>query len=319
MRSRTLDLVKYVYMIIICFWHTGWIGSLFKGYSPVEFFFISAGFFLYGASVRGVSLIDYVKSRLLRLYPALIISLLVYVIFLNDPYNIFDFLYEATLIRDVVHIEGMNTINRVVWFVSVLFWGGLLVMSVLKATKNILLCFVAAMFIYVSILMICGNFNDTFRCVGIFYVPFWRGVAGLLLGVVIAYLARKIDDLNISDCYIKWIGIVGILSFCLSILFMFLPYKTEILSLCCYCVVMLASIISDRIVRDKCLQLPDITYEMFLLHLIVIKFTVKLLDLLGWIQYSWLKYVTYVAILLLASYMLNRLVKYLRCLILKIL
>lgn len=319
MRSKTLDLVKYIYMIIICFWHTGWIGSLFKGYSPVEFFFISAGFFLYGASVRGVSLMDYVKSRLLRLYPAFIISLLIYALFLNDPYNIFDFLYEATLIRDVIHIEGMNTINRVLWFVSVLFWGGLLVMTVLKATKNVVIFLIVAIFIYVSILMCSESFNDTFRCVGIFYLPFWRGVAGLLLGAVTARLARKIGELNVSSCCIKWIGVVGLLSFCLSIILMFLPYKTEFLSLCCYCAVMLACIISDRLVRDKCIQLPDITYEMYLLHIIVIMFIVKFLDLLGWIQYSWLKYATYVAVLLLASYVLNRLVKYLRRFILKIL
>ena len=191
--------------------------------------------------------------------------------------------------------------------------------AILKATKNMLLFLLVAAFIYVSILISCRNFNDTFRCVGIFYVPFWRGVAGLLLGVVTARIAQKIDDLNISRCGIRWIGIVGILSFCLSILLIFLPYKTEILSLCCYCTIMLACIISDRIVQDKCIQLPDITYEMFLLHIIVIMFTVKFLDLLGWIQYSWLKYLTYMAVLLLASYVLNRFVKYLRGLILNIL
>ena len=318
MRSKSLDLAKYVYMIIICFWHTGWIDSLYKGYSPVEFFFISAGFFLYRSAIRGTSLIDYVKSRLQRLYPAFVISLLIYAILLKAPYNIMDFLYDATLIRDVIHIEGMNSLNRVIWFVPVLFWGGLLVMSALKATKKIVLFLLGAVFIYVNILMSCGNFNDTFRCVGIFYVPFWRGVAGLLLGVVIGSIATKVDKENISDCCIKWIGSVGILSFCLSIVLLFLPYDTEILSLCCYCAVMLSSIISDKIVRGWCPQLPDITYEMFLLHIIVIMFTVKFLDLLGWVQYSWLKYVTYVAILLFASYVLNRLVKYLRSLILKI-
>lgn len=317
MRSRTLDLVKYVYMIIICFWHTGWIDSLYKGYSPVEFFFISAGFFLYRSSVRGISLSDYVKSRILRLYPAFIISLLIYVLFLSDPYSILDFLYEATLMRDVIHVEGMNSLNRVVWFVSVLFWGGLLVMSILKVFKNIVFFFLISISIYIGILKSCGNFNDTFMCIGMLYVPFWRGVAGLLLGSIIASLVRKINDINISYTCVKWIGLVGILSFCLSILLMFLTYKTEILSLCCYCFVMLATIISDRIVPDKFHQLPDITYEMFLLHLIVIKFTVKFLDIVGGLQYAWLKYATFVAILLFASYMLHRLVKYLNSLIFK--
>lgn len=317
MRSRTLDVVKYVYMIIICFWHTGWIDSLYKGYSPVEFFFISAGFFLYRSSVRGTSLIDYMKSRLMRLYPSFIISLLLYVILLRDPYNILDFLYEATLIRDLVHIEGMNSLNRVVWFVSVLFWGGLLVMSLMKVTRNIALFSFVAISIYASILIYCGNFDDTFRCIWILYAPFWRGVAGLLLGVVIARLTRKVSDIKLSGSYIKWIGVVGLLSFCLSILLMFLPYKTEMLSLCCYCVVMIASIISDGIVKERLPQLPDITYEMFLLHLLVIMFAVKFLDVVGCLQYAWLKYAIFLAILLTASYMLNRLVKYLQNLILK--
>ena len=317
MRSKALDLVKYIYMMIICFWHTGWIDSLSKGYSPVEFFFISAGFFLYRSSERGVSLSDYLISRLQRLYPAFIISIIVYAIFLNGPYKILDFLYEATLMRDVVHIGGMNTLNRVVWFVSVLFWGGLLVMTILKLTKNTMFFLIASLSIYIGILLKCGNFDNTFICLGVLRVPFWRGVAGLLMGVVIARLARRIEHLNISDAYIKVIGGIGVFLFCLSLLLMFQSYKTELLSIFCYCFVILASIICDRVVPFKLPQLPDITYEMFLVHLFVIKVAVKFLCFIGLVKYSGLKYITFVIILLVVSYLLNILVKCLRSTIFK--
>lgn len=317
MRSKTLDLVKFIYMMVICFWHTGWIDSLFKGYSPVEFFFISAGFFLCRSSERGISVTDYMISRLRRLYPAFLISIIVYAIFLNGPYKLHDFLYEVSLMRDVVHIAGMNSLNRVVWFISVLFWGGLLVMTILKITKNTMFLLIASLTIYIGILIKCGNFDNTFVCLGCLWVPFWRGVAGLLLGVVVSRLTRKIEDLNFSDSYIKVIGAIGILLFCLSILLMFLPYNTELLSLSCYCVVILSCMICDKAGLLKLPQLPDITYEMFLMHLFVIKVAVKLLYVAGLLEYSSLKYTTFVIILLVLSYLLNSFIKYLNRSILK--
>ena len=89
---------------------------------------------------------------------------------------------------------------------------------------------------------------------------------------------------------------------------MFLPYETELLSLICYCIIILACMSCKDLFPKIRLKIPDITYEMFLLHLLVIKVAVKILDKIGLIDVIVLKYMTYFILLVIISYLFNRVV-----------
>lgn len=309
MRSRSLDLVRFIYMLIICLWHTGWVESLCKGYSPVEFFFLTSGFFLYRLSEKATSIPCYFKSRLKRLYPAYIISLILYVVLLSENYRVLDFIYELSLVQDFVHVVGMNSVNRVVWYVSVLLWAGLLTFIVLRFTKNTVILLLTAICLYCCILGLCGNFNDTFVDFGIIHIPFWRGFAGLILGAVLAQTHTHINYSHEKPKSMYLLGVMGVIAFVLSLVLMFLPYETEFLSLFCYCIIILACMSCRDVFSKVDLELPDITYEMFLLHLLVIKVAVKILDMIGLLDMVILKYITYFILLVVISYLFNRVVK----------
>ena len=310
MRSRSLDLVRFIYMLIICLWHTGWVQPLCKGYSPVEFYFLTSGFFLYRLSEKTTSISYYVKSRLKRLYPTYLISLILYVVLLSENYRVLDFIYELFLVQDFIHIQGMNYANVVVWYVSVLFWAGMLVLLVLRLTKNVVFLLVCALFIYWGILKLCGNFNETFINWGIVHIPFWRGFAGLILGACLARIDKYMKSCELDERFYRLLRIAGVLAFVISIVVMFLPFKTEILSLLCYSIVVLVCISTPNNIRIKSHNLPDITYEMFLLHMLSIAIAVKALDMVRLLDILSLKYATYILILVVLSYLLNRLVKY---------
>ena len=286
-----------------------------KGYSPVEFFFLTSGFFLYRLSVKDVGIIAYFKSRVLRLYPAYLISLILYIILLCDSYSIFDFIYELSLMQGCISIPEVNCANRVVWYVSVLVWGGFFVFLLLKRTKSTILLLGISLFIYFMLLGACGSFDDTFSNWGIIHLPFWRGIAGLLLGACLSKINDDFNNNKIKDKTFSFIWIIGIVAFILSLILMFLPYKTEFLSLLCYCIVLLACMSSEDKFSRALPNITDITYEMFLLHLLIIKITVKSLDMVGLLDLSIMKYITYFMFLIAVSYLYKRFIKYLMSLI----
>lgn len=105
------------------------------------------------------------------------------------------------------------------------------------------------------------------------------------------------------------LGVMGVIAFALSLVLMFLPYETEFLSLFCYCIIILACMSCRDVFSKVDLELPDITYEMFLLHMLVIKVAVKILDMIGLLDMVILKYITYFILLVVISYLFNRVVK----------
>lgn len=63
MRNHYLDALKFIFIIIISFWHAAWWNSLHHGYLPVEFFFIVSGYFIYRESGKNISIKEFSKKK----------------------------------------------------------------------------------------------------------------------------------------------------------------------------------------------------------------------------------------------------------------
>lgn len=197
-RNKAFDLVKIVCTVIIILHHTEFFyGILNRGYIAVEFFFIASGFFLYHSfkNKPEVSTIHYFLKRARRLYPEYWFAFLVLFIarlFVHTiPYSHwYSPILELLMLQNVGIPFEHEGINYPCWYLSVLLFGGTLVYFFLRRlSRNIFNIVATIISIGVYLFFISQSLNiEQWGTVGVFYLPFWRGMADMMIGTLIYQL-----------------------------------------------------------------------------------------------------------------------------------
>lgn len=329
MRNELLNLFKFILILLVCFHHTAWWNNLNHGYIAVEFFFMVSGYFLFQAyNAKGMSLIDYFRHRLLRVYPTYFIVLIVYLLFsivfyqFYNEYNKVNWILSA--LRDLTLLQsvGLNIFdvasvrfNPPDWYISAFFWSSMIIYWLLKF-KNVykIILTVLVLCVYSFYFIFNERGLDEIWCyVNIFYMPLWRALAGISLGVLLGGLLQNI---LIKEFLLKYklvfnlITIGSIITICFCII---TPKDFD--WLCCLCFLcVLLNILSPKGLgcyfnNNRYLKIvPDISFEILLIHQMLIPVTVKMLSLLGVSEIHFLKYISYVCIVIVVAYALQKIV-----------
>lgn len=325
-RNHWLDLLKLFFIIVISFWHTGWL-TMTHGYLPVEFFFIVSGYFIYKTyEKKKLSICDFFKSKCKRLLPLYWFVLICYIAIstlapqLYKPADLLSkflgiitdsLLLQATGITTLLS-DNIFRYNNPDWYLSSFFWGGMIVYSMLKYKKIRLFIFACIIIttygIYYTYL---GNtFNEYWNYFGVIYMPLWRGVAGMSIGALLGILLGK-QDFNLFIQRNKLIfNFATIISLILCISSLYNKSNWDIFILIPYTIIT-ANAVSphgiNQYKRINCILkwVPDISLEILLIHYFLIIINVKICDTLGILSVDYLKHTLYIAILITSAIFLK--------------
>ncbi|MCR4691867.1 MAG: acyltransferase family protein [Lachnospiraceae bacterium] len=210
-RNYTVEIWRIVYAAVILGFHyfsKHEMQPFHAGYLGVEFFFLLSGYGLF-VMHDNMKLPDYPKfalSRLLRLYPLYLASMffmLLVKLFTHQqtiaqlPGYIKSCLAEFFMLQcGPLGNEVMIAAN---WYVAVLFWGSLVWMLLMLIFKKIfsgnliasLMGLITAFGIYGYYFVKIGKIDVIFS-----YYAFLRGLAGLGLGIFMAYLSNLFSGIQ---------------------------------------------------------------------------------------------------------------------------
>ncbi|MCM1138965.1 MAG: acyltransferase family protein [Muribaculum sp.] len=329
MRNHYLDALKFIFIIIISFWHTAWWDFLHHGYLPVEFFFIVSGYFIYHESGKNISIKEFSKKKFFRLYPTYIIILIIYIglsILYQGLYpgtenaNMWmSITREATMLKSSGLFEltdvPMIEFNGSAWYVSSFFIGGIVVYLINGSRKLRAYIFSAiAIVFYAWILFFSENgLNGYWGYISIFYIPLWRGIACMGIGSLLGILNESDSFNEIRDRFALSFNCLALISLVVGIICCFVPGGYDWLGILCFIILVLNILqptsISSYFNKLKYARyVPDISLEILLIHKFTIILTAKIITTLGLLDYSMLKYVMYVLVTVSAAFAIQKFV-----------
>lgn len=330
-RNHWLDFLKLTFIIIIAFWHTAWWINLRYGFLPVEFFFIVSGYFIYASSLKKKSFGKFVTDKIKRLYPTYLIILLLNAVYSlsfpqfysNSSYEYFglSLAREALLLQSVgldklfivFKINLMRT-TPTAWYVSVYFYGAIMLYWILthlpkKWATYIISAIVAG--VYGFYIFVWDGTLEIWTYKSIFYMPLWRGLAGMSVGILLGMTMRNEHINNWIGTHKVYFNILSIAALAGAFYSFFSPTDIEWVGVICFVFILanavspngLGSFINDRKYANL---LPDISLEILLLHWMLIPVSVKIANTLGVLSINALKYIIYATVVLTVSYIFNK-------------
>lgn len=218
-KLKNVEFLRFVFIIFIILFHmTGLNGSLAKsfmdeiplyhdlvvnsgfvlGYFCVEFFFVISGFFLLVTTNFSVSLIDFAKKKIMRMWPVIAFSLVLYWIFsLFTPliWKKYANIYSFLLLNNVGITTQSGNLSTI-WFVSALFWTLLYFFFIIKYISRVWVNFIVAITTVLSFAFIIHWVGIKYTITNNYYIfnfGVMRAIACIGLGYFIGvfYLEHK--------------------------------------------------------------------------------------------------------------------------------
>ena len=294
-RFLALDALRGLAALWVVYFHV--YGGL--GYLAVDFFLVLSGFILahrYLYSDKPTSAAVFVSHRVARLYPLHLYTLLVFVLVHWLMYwtmpsfpdgALFTFVQNLTLTHNIgLNPQGL-TWNYPSWSVSVEFWVNILFIFLITRKTSSGWLFLLSTFGLVSLVRLHGNLNaQTEMYFSILNAGLLRGMASFLLGILAyrVYLFYR-DDWRVTR-YAVWLeaacvlAVVGMLwsrtgdSAGMDV---FVPYVALLM-------VAIFAFEQGWLSRGlrKLAYLGDISYSVYLNHLVVLMIFRHLAPQYGW-------------------------------------
>lgn len=329
MRNHYLDLLKFLSIIIVSFWHTGWWTSLHHGYLPVEFFFIISGYFIYRTSKREKSLACYTKKKFLRLYPTYIIIFVVYLVLALLAPTFYPGIWKANIpisvLREVTmmvstcifEMTGMPLVvfNSHAWYVSSFFFGGIVIYSVSRFRRGKVFIFssIATLF-YLWILFISEKgLNGYWGYESVFFIPLWRGIAGMSIGALIGIFNENVKIKEYVGSNISVFNIFTVLCLISCFVCCFIDGDFDWIGILCFIIVFVNLLQSEglSVYFHRCQYaryVPDISLEILLIHKFTIILTAKILTMADLLGYDIIKYISYFVITVSSALIIKKII-----------
>jgi len=278
-KLNNLNFLKFVAIIFVALFHLN-VDLCPKGFLFVEYFFIGSGFLLYYSFLKNNNLIDYIKKRFVRLYPAYIASNLLMI-------ALYRYYGQDVNIEKIIHTFVFtsysfipNTPPVIGWFVPALFWGSVFVFILLKIcfkfNINISLLLINSLLLYVYILICTHSLSGrSLMVMGYLLKGTLCSIAGISLGCYICIVSLKYKD-AINKFILQIIEVFAILLLVVNItnkdtvyssIFVVLSFAMLIF---CFCAN--KTLISRFINNKYCGSLGNIVFSIYLSHTIVIKY-----------------------------------------------
>lgn len=299
-------------MVLICLWHYNPGHFISSGYLGVEFFFLLSGYLMYSAIKKKTPVMDYLKKRYSQLLGKyLLVLILMHIIkgCIAAYGGTFSFIDALTsLLPECLLLQNIGVFHSTgylfpTWYLSVLIYGGTFILLLHNNLGSKWGGVISALIVIGTYTYLIRDFGsiECWNTIGCFYIPFWRGVAAMTIGV---YIHRYIDILNIQYNAIGAIGTI------LATVFTILITITQkgldeyvLLLLVCIVTNLFTSVYSTSMSQKLSVihlsYCGELTYEMFLLHPFVIIFcnTMNLESRIGAVGASF----TYLIVILLLS------------------
>ncbi len=207
-RDYTVELWRFIFCIVVLglhFFAKTEYRFFRAGYLGVEFFFLLSGYGIYTYYIRKMQgkkfgekwylFGTYIGSRLIRLYPLYLISLLCMLAFraVSKHWSFMDCIsYFKRGWAEFLMLQCGPLGNEVLisphWYVAAFFWGSIILLLVLMLTGRFggyVLCPLASFFLYRYYFQLIGKIDVIYS-----YHAVLRAIAGLALGIFIGFLAQ---------------------------------------------------------------------------------------------------------------------------------
>lgn len=193
--------ILFTLFVISCHFISS-LGIWNSAYLSVEFFFILSGFLFFLTFNKELSVLDFIKNKLIRFYPLIIFSAIICGVFrtkIDIPNMLSDFLF-----LQVPFFHWEVGLAPAAWYVVTLFWVLVFFFYFLKTqrreTMNIIIgCLV--FFMYGGIVQYGSSIDSAFGYKGdigyIIKAYLARGVAGVGTGYLLAQIWQQTKDVTI--------------------------------------------------------------------------------------------------------------------------
>lgn len=220
-RDVRIDILRLLFALVIVVHHIdGAILSVSDtGYLAVEFFFFLNGYMFITKDVDKLPSDNFLRV-LKKLLPLMIATMIIFVSFeiLYFDYTFSDASYIA--FYSLIDAFGLNilgfpspNLNVVLWFVSAL----IISMAILQIIWNrfgrdsiIQICPLAILLVGIMY-EFCGNINGIWGMEHKHYWEIFRGFAGIMMGILIYRLTKKIHCFNLSTTGITMVQLFTVL------------------------------------------------------------------------------------------------------------
>lgn len=213
-RNYLVELWRFMFCIAVLGLHfftkieSEWFHA---GYLGVEFFFLVSGYFIGSYYTKKLEskkiterlkeVINYIFSRLKRLYPFYVIAL-IFMLIINTFINHLGFRGMLKLLKSCLAefflIQwtplGGEVLISADWYVPAVFWGGLVFVILLAFTGKIgglLIAPITSFFIYRYYFLLIGKID-----IIVYHHCILRGIAGIGLGVFIYFLCLSLEKIK---------------------------------------------------------------------------------------------------------------------------
>lgn len=248
----TLNIFRGFFALMVAFLHmSAWYDSkilnnnlILNSYIFVDFFFVLSGFvitsnYIYKANFKTI---DFIKKRLLRVYPLHLITLLIFVLlelaknyigsrYINnstDFNNVYNFIGNLFLANSI-YLPTFNNLDYLTWNFPSWSISAEVISYIIFAIilKNILKKWFSSFYyisLFLSILafLILFSINDNFNYFFTYDFGFLRCIAGFFSGVFAYYIYKKTLETNVFFNKLYIINILEIFS--IFVLFTLLNY-----------------------------------------------------------------------------------------------
>ncbi len=287
--NHAINFLKVIFIYIIVIHHTNLLkGTMLRGYIGVELFFITSGYFLYQTFLnhRNMSVLEYGKRRLTKLYPHYLFSFIIMALYTmtysaaDNPVKPTEFIPEILMIQNIGIFDG--GINYPCWYMSVLFWGSIVIFLTLRHIPEKLFNFVSVGFTAATYTFFWIKYGqiESFRTVLIFYMPLLRGIADMLLGIIIFKLKEMIPK-RFYTKYCHAFQFAEIFSLTSVIILLFANFKADFLEILLLSVLLFTvsnpSSVLNSLGNNRFIDcIGKYEYAIFLNHAVVIKIALEI-------------------------------------------
>ena len=210
-RNTAVDAMRFIFMCILCPLHCPAVNPFPNGYIAVEFFFILAGFFIYQSyrNHSDVGTVDFTLKKIKRFLYPLVLSIVALMLLDRKRYiyphdltpdgivsQYFTRIPELLFCQGLELVKVSSYVNVVLWFISILIFGGAIIYSLLKN------CGHKAIAIIIPIIVLLGiTYLTSYGGCGLIWrktlegspldCNIMRGVLEMGIGVLLAYLYEQ--------------------------------------------------------------------------------------------------------------------------------
>lgn len=306
MRNASVDFFRYLFIINICLWHLNdQLHLLNHGYLAVEFFFVLSGYFLFYTEKKNpnLSTVQFVGKKYKRFYPKYIFAFLITAILkwrlfvpqeLGEVNCWFDACFSRTaeilLIQATGFSEGgEHVINGPMWFLSSLIWSSAIIWATIRTFKEKAASWFLPIIIFIGYTYLLNNpdyWNLERHSPEVIFVcsRMIRGICGISLGYMIAYLADTYSIEKIPLLIVNIAAISSVVVFILAELASnsydnYALYSIPFIIVTCF----RTDSVFNKVFKSKMfVSLGKISFDMFLIHiafLVVYRHFLKMFDL----------------------------------------